>query len=89
MPRRPYPAWQRRHEAVLLYLLERPAARLDEVARATGYTCWQISRITHSPEFARRYREALDKAQGDAAARLNATPGSLRNRLGWNLGVIR
>lgn len=80
MPRRPYPAWQRRHEAVLLYLLERPAARLDEVARATGYTRWQISRIVHSPEFARRYRAALDAAQFDAAKELVSGPSDLKGR---------
>ncbi len=89
MPSRPYPAWQRRHEAVLLYLLQRPAAKLDEVADATGYSRWQISRIINGPEFLRRYRAALAEAEGRLAEQVISTPGSLRNQLGRTLGVIR
>ena len=89
MPRRPYPAWQRRHEAVLLYLLQRPAAKLDEVAEATSYSRWQISRIINGPEFQQRYRAALTEAESRLAEKVIATPGSLRNRLGRTLGMIR
>jgi hypothetical protein len=89
MPSRPYPAWQRRHEAVLLYLLQRPAAKLDEVADATGYTRWQISRIINGPDFHQRYRAALADAEGRLAEQVISTPGSLRNQLGRTLGVIR
>ncbi len=52
--------WQRRHDGVLRYTVERPAARNAEIARATGYSVWHISRIIRSPEFARRYRAAAD-----------------------------
>ena len=88
MPRRPYPSWQRRHEAVLLYLLEHPAARLDEVADATDYTRWQISRIISGPEFRQRYRDALDKAQGRLAEKVVETRGSRPVRLGRTQGVM-
>jgi hypothetical protein len=56
MANRVYPAWQRRHEAVLQYMLEYPAADYGEVARATGYSRWHISRIIANPEFRRRLR---------------------------------
>ncbi len=51
-----YPGWQNRHEAVLQYMLEYPAADYGEVARATGYSRWHISRIIANPEFRRRLR---------------------------------
>jgi hypothetical protein len=37
-------------------MLEYPAAPYGEVARATGYSRWLISRITNSLEFRRRHR---------------------------------
>ena len=58
MPKRPYPRWQRRHDAVLQWLLQCPRATLKECARATGYSPSQISRIVNSPDFQRRYRAA-------------------------------
>jgi hypothetical protein len=56
MSDRNYPSWQPRHEAVLQYMLEYPAADYGEVARATGYSVWHISRIIANPEFRRRHR---------------------------------
>ncbi len=56
MPKRPYPRWQRRHEAVLLWLLENPPKKLKDCAAATGYSRTHISRIVNSPDFHRRYR---------------------------------
>ena len=58
MPKRPYPRWQRRHDAVLLWLLQHPARTLKECARATGYSPSQISRIVNSPDYQRRYNAA-------------------------------
>ena len=58
MPKRPYPRWQRRHESVFLWLLQRPRATLKECARATGYSPSQISRIVNSPDYQRHYRAA-------------------------------
>ena len=58
MPIRPYPSWQRRHEAVLLWLIQNPSRKLYECATDTGYSPSQVSRITRSREFQQRYRAA-------------------------------
>ena len=58
MPKRPYPHWQRRHEAVLHWLFEHPTGTLAECARDTGYSRPHLSRITCSPDF-RQYLGAL------------------------------
>ena len=70
MPKRPYPSWQRRHESVLLWLLEHPTAGLKKCDEATGYSPSQLSRITCSSEFRRRYRAAFEAAQREVARRL-------------------
>jgi hypothetical protein len=54
-----YPAWQDRHEAVLLYMLEYPAARYREIYPTAGYCEAHLSRIVNSAEFRRRYRAHL------------------------------
>jgi len=64
-----YPSWQRRHEAVLQFILSNPAARNAEVARQTGYSEWHISRIIRSTEFDSRLQPALDAARREAACR--------------------
>jgi hypothetical protein len=51
MPKRPYPHYQRRHRAILLAILENPALKQKEIAKATGYSELQVSRILCSPEF--------------------------------------
>ena len=79
VPSRPYPTWQPRHEAVLLYMLERPRAKLDEVAQATGYSRWQVSHIRCAPEFSRRHRAMLDKVLFDAAQGFFAGGGRRRD----------
>ena len=66
MPKRPYPAWQRRHTAVLLWLLEHPGGKLYTCAAATGYSASQVSRIINSPEFRRRYTAAREAAFREA-----------------------
>jgi len=57
MPRHPYPRWQRRHEAILTLMVEKPHLMRSEVASATGYSRWQVSRIINAPDFRERYRE--------------------------------
>ena len=57
MPRRPYPRWQRRHEAILRLMMEKPHLMRPQIASATGYSRWQVSRIINSPDFRARYRE--------------------------------
>ena len=60
MPKRPYPRWQRRHEAVLLWLLRNPTKPLKLCARETGYSQSHVSRIVNSPDFQRHYCSARD-----------------------------
>ena len=55
--RKKYPSWQRRHEGVFQYVTTNPCATVGEIASATGYSRWQISRICCSPEFQRRLSE--------------------------------
>jgi hypothetical protein len=58
MPRRrPYPRWQRRHEAILRLIVEKPHLKRIQIATATGYSRWQVSRIINAPDFRARYRE--------------------------------
>ena len=57
-----YPAWQRRHEAVLQYVLRHPGSTNAEVALQTGYSVTHISRIVRAPEFSFRLRSAMKDA---------------------------
>jgi DNA-binding MarR family transcriptional regulator len=45
MPKRPYPRYRRRHDAILLRILENPSLTQKEIAAATGYSASQVSRI--------------------------------------------
>ena len=56
MPKRPYPSWQRRHTAIMLYLLEHLGAKNKDIATATGYSASQVSRIMCSPAFEEAYQ---------------------------------
>jgi len=64
-----YPSWQRRHEAVLQYVLQYPAARNAEIAARTGYSVTHISRIVRASEFSARLRAAMKDAATRAAER--------------------
>jgi len=55
MPKRPYPSWRRRHDTILRLLLEDPTLSQTAIAKATGYSPSQVSRIMNSPDFADRY----------------------------------
>lgn len=61
-----YPTWRRKHEAVLRFIVDNPAAGNADVAAATGYSVWHISRIVRAPEFQVRYRSAADRALYEA-----------------------
>ena len=69
MPKHPYPSWQRRHDGVLIYLLQRPWVKLPDCARETDYSASQVSRITCAPEFRRRYSETLEERRSAALAK--------------------
>lgn len=60
MPKRPYPHWQHRHEAVLLWCLQNPRMKQNDCARETGYSRGQVSRIINSPDFQREYQAARE-----------------------------
>jgi hypothetical protein len=66
MPKRPYPTWQRRHDAILLYVLEHPGAKQKDIAAATGYTPSHVSRILASPDFAMVYADLRSKVATQA-----------------------
>ena len=51
MPKRPYPRYQRRHHSILLAVCRNPAIKQREIAKETGYSSSQISRILCSPDF--------------------------------------
>lgn len=59
MTTRRYPSWQRRHQAVLHWLLENPARTQKDCAAALGYSESHVSRIVNSPDFQWRYRELM------------------------------
>ena len=70
MPRRHYPKLQRRHDAILLEILERPCRTQKEIAKATGYSPSQVSRILCSPDFKDRYEVVFQSISIDCSAAL-------------------
>jgi len=83
MPKRPYPRYQRRHDAILLSILENPLQTNKEIAKATGYSPSQISRILCSPDFLQLYDAAFVKvAHGARTKWLEHFPTGM-NRLGF------
>ena len=69
LPRRPYPRWQRRHDAILRLIMEKPHLMRSEIASATGYSRWQVSRIMNAPDFRARYRELRAVIDRELASR--------------------
>jgi hypothetical protein len=61
MTKRPYPRYQRRHDAILLSILENPLQTNKAIAKATGYSPSQISRILCSPDFLQLYDAAFGR----------------------------
>ena len=55
MPKRPYPRHRRQHNAILVSILQNPLQTNKEIAKATGYSPSQVSRIVCSPEFLELY----------------------------------
>jgi hypothetical protein len=55
MPKRSYPRHRRRHNAILVSILQNPTQTNKEIAKATGYSPSQVSRIVCSPEFQKLY----------------------------------
>ena len=74
MPKRPYPNWQRRYDAILLYLAGHPAAKQKDIAKATGYSASQISRILCSVDFQLTWDELCSNQFVEARVRYMTSP---------------
>jgi Winged helix-turn-helix DNA-binding len=83
MPKRPYPHYQRRHHAILLSICRDPSRKQKEIAKETGYSPSQVSRILCSPDFREVYdlliREAAHEARSNWLDRI--TPRSTESRV--------
>jgi hypothetical protein len=66
MPKRPYPRHQRRHNAILVAVLGNPSQTQKEIAKATGYSPSQVSRIICSPQFQELYSILIQEAAVNA-----------------------
>jgi hypothetical protein len=55
MPKRPYPPIPTSPRRDLLHILENPMQTQKEIAKATGYSASQVSRILCSPDFQAHY----------------------------------
>jgi hypothetical protein len=66
MPKRPYPRYQRRHHAILLSVCRDPAKKQKEIAKETGYSPSQVSRILCSPDFQEAYNMLIYEAAAEA-----------------------
>lgn len=77
MPKRPYPRYRHRHDAILLHILENPMLTQKEIAAATGYSASQVSRIMCSPDFRAQYDVRMQEAAFAARSKwLNRTGSS-------------
>jgi hypothetical protein len=68
LPKRHYPKLQRRHDAILLEILGRPCQNQKEIAKATGYSPSQVSRILCSSQFQERYEGVFQSISIDCSA---------------------
>jgi hypothetical protein len=69
MPKRPYPRYQRRHHAILLSVCRDPAKKQKEIAKETGYSPSQVSRILCSPDFQQAYDLLIREAAFEARSK--------------------
>jgi transcriptional regulator with XRE-family HTH domain len=66
MPKRPYPRYRHRHNAVLLAACRDPSQTQKEIAKATGYSPSQVSRILCSPDFQQVYESLIKEVAVEA-----------------------
>jgi winged helix-turn-helix DNA-binding protein len=69
MPKRPYPRYQRRHHAILLSICRDPSKKQKEIAKETGYSPSQVSRILCSPDFHEVYDLLIREAAREARSK--------------------
>ena len=62
MTKRPYPRYRRRHDGIMFSILENPLRTNKEIAKATGYSPSQVSRIVCSPDFRALYEVVMHEA---------------------------
>jgi hypothetical protein len=76
MPKRPYPSHQRRHDVILLAIFENPMQTQKQIAKTTGYSPSQVSRILCSPDFEERYEQVFRKISAVGRCKWLASLGS-------------
>ena len=76
MPKRPYPHYQRRHHAILLSVCRNPGIKQRDIAKETGYSPSQVSRILCSPDFQQAYDMLIREAALDARSKWPTRPGT-------------
>ena len=69
MPKRPYPHYQRRHHAILLSVCRNPGIKQKDIAKETGYSPSQVSRILCSPDFQQAYDMLIREAANEARSK--------------------
>lgn len=69
MPKRPYPRYQRRHNTILLAISGNPSLKQKDIAKATGYSPSQVSRILCSPDFQEVWDLLIREAFVDARSK--------------------
>ena len=69
MPQRPYPHYQRRHHAILLSVCRNPGIKQRDIAKETGYSPSQVSRILCSPDFQQVYDLLIHEAASEARSK--------------------
>jgi Homeodomain-like domain len=69
MPKRPYPRYQRRHHAILLSVCRDPGKKQKDIAKETGYSPSQVSRILCSPDFQQVYDMLIREAAFDVRSK--------------------
>ena len=69
MPKRPYPRYRRRHHAILLSMCRDPAKKQKDIAKETGYSESQVSRILCSPDFQQTYDMLMHEAAAEARSK--------------------
>jgi hypothetical protein len=69
MPKRPYPRHRRRHTAILIAALEDPTQTQKQIAKTTGYSESQVSRIMCSEDFQMMYDVLLREAAVNARSK--------------------
>ena len=79
MLKRPYPRYRHRHKAVLLAACRDPSQTQKQIAKATGYSPSQVSRILCSPEFQQVYGSLIKEVAVEARSEW-LTRGSTTSR---------